>query len=71
MATPPEKPHESDMPWPSPARLWLLLVLLALASVVSQLDRTVIDPVVGPLKAEFALSDTRFGMTQSLAFGIF
>ncbi len=71
MATPPEDHDKTEAPWPSATRGWLLVVLLALASIVSQFDRTVINLMVGPLKAEFALSDTQFGMLQSLAFGIF
>jgi len=58
-------------PWPSPARGWLLVFLLALASVVSQFDRTVINLMVEPLKAEFQLNDTQFGALQGVAFGIF
>lgn len=58
-------------PWPSKRRGWLLVALLALASVVSQFDRTVINLMVGPIKAEFGLSDTAFGSLQSVAFGIF
>lgn len=60
-----------DAAWPSPARGWLVVVLLALASVVSQFDRTVINLMVEPIKAEFALNDTSFGALQSIAFGIF
>lgn len=57
--------------WPSPARGWLLVFLLALASVVSQFDRTVINLMVEPLKAEFQINDTQFGALQGVAFGIF
>ena len=71
MARPSNEHDETEAPWPGPVRGWLLVVLLALASVVSQFDRTVINLMVGPLKAEFALNDTQFGMLQSVAFGIF
>ena len=57
--------------WPPSRTGWVLVLLLALASVVSQFDRTVINLMVGPLKAEFDLNDTEFGMLQSLAFGLF
>ena len=57
--------------WPSATRAWLLVVLLALASIVSQFDRTVINLTVGPLKEAFTLNDTQFAMLQSVAFGIF
>ena len=63
--------HDKAAAWPQPRRGWLLVGLLALASVVSQFDRTVINLMVGPIKAEFGLSDTAFGSLQSVAFGIF
>ena len=58
-------------PWPSPARGWTVAGLLALASIASQFDRTVINLTVGPLKEQFSLNDTQFGMLQGVAFGIF
>ena len=60
-----------DSPWPGPLRGWTVVVLLALASMVSQFDRTVVNLMVEPIKAEFALDDTQFGMLQGIAFGIF
>ncbi len=60
-----------DGAWPSLSRGWILVALLALASVVSQFDRTVINLMVEPIKAEFSLNDTAFGALQSIAFGIF
>jgi MFS family permease len=57
--------------WPSAKAGWWLVILMALASVVSQFDRTVINLTVGPLKQAFSLNDTQFAMLQSVAFGIF
>jgi MFS family permease len=57
--------------WPSAARGWIAVLLLALASIVSQWDRTVINLMVGPIKEAFSLDDTAFGALQSIAFGIF
>lgn len=65
------KTPQEATPWPSAARGWFLVFLLALASVVSQFDRTVINLMVEPLKAEFHLNDTQFGALQGIAFGIF
>jgi MFS family permease len=64
-------PENHQDHWPSPSRGWLLAGLLALASIMSQFDRTVINLTVEPLKAQFDLNDTQFGMLQSVAFGIF
>jgi len=64
-------PAAADSAWPSAARGWTVAALLALASVGSQFDRTVINLMVEPLKAAFTLDDTHFGMLQGVAFGIF
>ncbi|WP_326523047.1 spinster family MFS transporter [Sphingomonas sp.] len=61
----------TEMPWPAPWRGWLLVLLLAATSLVSQFDRTVINLMVEPIKAEFGLNDTAFGALQGVAFGIF
>jgi MFS family permease len=64
-------PEPAAKPWPHPAHGWTVVALLALASIVSQFDRTVVNLTVEPLKATFGLDDTRFGMLQGFAFGIF
>jgi len=71
MATIPAAQDGDTAAWPPRSRGWLLVALLALASVVSQFDRTVINLMVDPIKAEFGLNDTAFGALQSIAFGIF
>jgi len=58
-------------PWPSAVRGWVAAGLLALASIGSQFDRTVISLMTEPLKRTFTLDDTHFGMLQSIPFGIF
>jgi len=63
--------HDAHDDWPNAAHGWLAVGLLALASVGSQFDRTVINLMVEPLKRTFALDDTHFGMLQSIPFGIF
>jgi MFS family permease len=63
--------HGNESPWPPPRYGWFVAALLALASIGSQFDRTVINLLVGPLEAAFGLDDTHFGMLQGVAFGIF
>ena len=63
--------HGAESSWPPPRRGWLIAALLGLASVGSQFDRTVINLLIAPLEQAFALDDTRFGMLQGVAFGIF
>ena len=41
-------------PWPDASRGWLIAGLLALASVVSQFDRTVVNLTVEPIKTRRA-----------------
>src|SRR5579862_5174565 len=62
---------ETTTSWPPASLGWRVAGLLALASIVSQFDRTVVNLTVGPIKAAFSLDDTRFGMLQGVAFGIF
>ena len=70
MHTPPNAP-DAVTPWPSAARGWTVAGLLALASIVSQADRTVVTLMAGPIKAAFELSDTAFSVLQSVAFNVF
>lgn len=62
---------DASRPWPGPLLGWTSALLLALASIMSQFDRTVINLMVEPLKQTFTLNDTQFGMLQGVAFGIF
>ena len=70
MHTPPNAP-DAVTPWPSAARGWTVAGLLALASIVSQADRTVVTLMAGPIKTAFELSDTAFSVLQSVAFNVF
>ena len=69
----PTPAHHNDVPaaWPSATEGLIATILLALASMGSQFDRTVVNLMVAPLKATFSLDDTHFGMLQGVAFGIF
>lgn len=71
MATLAVAPTNNASSWPAPWRGWALVGLLALASIMSQFDRTVINLMVEPIKAEFGLNDTAFGALQGIAFGLF
>ncbi len=58
-------------PWPAARVAWSVLALLALANILSYLDRIIVNLLVEPIKADLAISDTQFGMLQGLAFGLF
>ena len=64
-------PSDASTAWPTAARGWVVVGLMALASIVSQFDRTVINLTVDPLKQAFTLNDTQFAMLQGVAFGLF
>src|ERR1700722_16373189 len=69
----PTPTDQTDGPsaWPSAAQGLIATIVLALASMGSQFDRTVVNLTVAPLKATFSLDDTHFAMLQGMAFGIF
>jgi MFS family permease len=52
-------------------RAWYLLVLLALAFILSMMDRTIISLLVEPMKADLGLSDTGIAMLQGVTFALF
>lgn len=62
---------DGGLPWPNSRRAWTVAFLLALASIMSQFDRVVLNLTVEPVKAEFGLDDTSFALLQGVAFGIF
>jgi MFS family permease len=49
---------------------YVLAVLLA-AYILSFIDRNVMSILVGPIKAEFGISDFQFGLLQGLFFSVF
>lgn len=54
---------------PAPtAAAWYLIFVLTLAYTVSFIDRQVLNLLIGPLKGDFGLSDTRLSLLQGLAF---
>ncbi len=45
--------------------------MLALANILSYLDRIIINLLVQPIQRDLGINDTQFGMLQGLAFGLF
>ena len=50
---------------------YYVVVLLAVTYMLSFMDRTLISLLIGPIKAEFALSDTQIGMLIGFGFVVF
>jgi len=58
-------------PWPAQRLAWTALAILALANILSYLDRIVINLLVEPIQRDLAINDTQFGLLQGVAFGLF
>ncbi|WP_439532155.1 spinster family MFS transporter [Polymorphobacter sp.] len=60
-------PDRADPPAPA---AWYLLFVLTFAYTTSFIDRQVLNLLVGPIKADFDLTDTRMSVLQGAAFAI-
>ncbi|WP_162558820.1 MFS transporter [Sphingorhabdus sp. EL138] len=58
--------EEGNLAYPS-----YVLFVLCLASVISFLDRQIINLLVDPIKADMGLSDTQISLLQGFAFALF
>lgn len=50
---------------------WYVALVLMLCNTLSFIDRQILGLLVTPIKLELGISDTRIGLLQGLAFGIF
>ena len=57
--------------YPESGYAWYVVVLLTLGYILSFLDRIIINLLVEPIKADFALTDTQIGLLMGVAFSIF
>jgi MFS family permease len=60
-----------DAAYPDRREAWFFVVVLALAGVMSMIDRTILSIVVDPVRHDLGLTDVDIGLLQGLAFGIF
>lgn len=56
--------------YPREAYAWYVIAILFLVTVLSQMDRQLPTLLVGPIRAEFGISDTAFSVLQGYAFAI-
>jgi MFS family permease len=70
-AAPPERAPGVNEPWPSPARAWYAVVVLALALMVTYLDRGILSLLVEPIKHDLRISDTQMSLLMGFAFVCF
>ncbi len=50
---------------------WYVAIVLMLCNTLSFIDRQILGLLVDPIKHDLGISDTRIGLLQGLAFGIF
>jgi len=50
---------------------WYVVGVLTLCYTLSYIDRQILNTFVGPIRAEFSISDAQFGLLQGLGFAIF
>jgi MFS family permease len=65
-ATPVSQEHAFSL-----AYAWYAVVVLMLCYTLSFVDRQILSLLVGPIKRELSISDTRVGLLQGLAFALF
>jgi MFS family permease len=57
--------------YPDRRSAWWMVLDFAFAGVVSVLDRTILNVIVDPVRADLGLSDVQISVLQGLAFGLF
>lgn len=60
-----------DSSWPSPRYGWYVTAVMAVAYVLSYMDRAVMGLLVEPIKASLGLSDTQMSLLLGFAFSVF
>src|SRR6266851_3833712 len=56
---------------PSLRYAWYVIFILMVCYTLSFVDRQILSLLVGPMKRDLAISDTRIGLLQGLAFALF
>lgn len=58
-------------PWPNPLYAWYGIGVLTAVYTCSFIDRTILNLLVGPIRADLHISDTQMSLLQGIAFAIF
>ncbi len=56
---------------PSLGYAWYVVIVLTVLYMLSFVDRTILSLLVGPIKRDLGISDTRVGLLQGLSFALF
>src|SRR5581483_1133918 len=72
MSVPVSKPLPAQSETQTSARYaWYVVLTLTAIYMLSYMDRQILSLLVGPMKRDLGISDTRVGLLQGLAFGLF
>lgn len=72
MSMPVSKPLAAQSEMQTSARYaWYVVMALTAIYMLSYMDRQILSLLVGPMKRDLGISDTRVGLLQGLAFGLF
>ena len=69
--TPPMPVPSAEKPWPAPAKAWYTVGLIAFVTMLSNVDRSIVNLLVEPIKRDLLLSDTQISLIIGLAFSLF
>ncbi|MFL6599770.1 MAG: MFS transporter [Steroidobacteraceae bacterium] len=61
----------AEVPWPSPRRAWYAVGVFGLALAINFLDRGILVLLIGPIKQDMQLSDTKASLLVGFAFVFF
>lgn len=61
----------ADPAWPSPRRAWYSIWLIAFVTMLSNVDRSIINLLVQPIKRDLSLTDTEISLIIGFAFSAF
>src|SRR5580704_11352948 len=68
---PPPPPPAPAKPPPDLRYAWWVVAALTAIYMLSYMDRVILSLLVAPMKRDLGISDTRVGLLQGLAFGLF
>jgi len=72
MSTPVSQAQTARTAAPASTRYaWYVVLALTAIYMLSYMDRQILSLLVGPMKRDLGISDTRVGLLQGLAFGLF
>src|SRR5579864_1876640 len=64
-------PQSSEAPYPSPRYAWYVVGVLTLMYVFSFIDRQIFALIVGPLRRDLQITDTKVSVLQGFIFAVF